>query len=93
MVEYLNVANWHKYCSKTSCRDLRLNVIIHINTWFKITAGQIPTICYTVCICVLVNGKRTDFDRAKINLTGHFDHRPIGCYFVNPATECSSSGR
>ena len=32
---------------------------------------------------------RTDFDRAKIKLTGHFDRRPISRYFDRrPISRC-----
>ncbi len=40
---------------------------------------------------------RTDFDRAKIKLTGHFDHGPIGRYFepcIQPClTKCTSEDK
>ena len=40
-------------------------------------------ICFTVSVCVMrINDRsKTDFDRAKIKVTGHFDRRPTGRYF------------
>ena len=35
-------------------------------------------VCFTVSVSVSINDRsKTDFDRAKIKLTGHFDRRPI----------------
>ena len=39
-------------------------------------------ISFTVSACMRINDRsKTDFDRAKIRLTGHFDRRPTGRYF------------
>ncbi len=43
---------------------------------------QILMICSTICSYTRISDRsRTDFDRAKIKLTGHFDRRTIGRCF------------
>ena len=41
-------------------------------------------VCFTVSVSVSMTGQKTDFHRAKIKLTGHFDWRPLSPVILSP---------